>query len=109
MVVICLFDGLGSRERLLTKQNAPRHRGRRAYAWAGKKEGLADFFNFAGADATRACMDANASAMGTYSLDALHIRLGYLLASVVSVAHFVAGKPAFTANFAFTCHESNPP
>jgi hypothetical protein len=54
-------------------------------------------------------MDANVSAMGAYRFDALHIRLGDLLAFVVGVAHFVAGKPAFTANFAFTCHESNPP
>ena len=71
---------------------------------------LADFLaDLAGADAACASMDTNAAAMGTDGLDALHIRFGNLLALVVSVAHFVAGKPAFTANFAFTCHESNPP
>ena len=70
---------------------------------------LADFFDFAGTDAARACMDANASAMGAHGLDTLHIRFGNLLALVVSVAYLVAGKPAFTANFAFTCHENIPP
>jgi hypothetical protein len=71
-----------------------------------ERDGLADFFDFAGADAACACMDANVSAMGADRLDALHIRLGDLLAFVVRMAHFVAGKPAFTANFAFTCHEN---
>ncbi len=93
---------------LASQKTMPFATGRRAYAQSGK-DGSADFFDLAGADAARACMDANASSMGTYGLDALHIRLGDLLASVVSVAHLVAGKPAFTANFAFTCHENIPP
>lgn len=70
---------------------------------------LADLLDLAGTDAASASMNTNASAMGAYSLDALHIRLGDFLALVVRMTHFVAAEPAFTANFAFTCHESNPP
>lgn len=54
-------------------------------------------------------MDANAAAMGANGLDALHVRFGDLLASVVCMAHFVAAEPAFAANFAFTCHVNVPP
>ena len=85
----------------------PAHRAE-GIAYAGNY-GLADFFDLAGADAARAGMHANTSSMGTRCLDALHIRLGDFFAFVVSVAHFVAGKPAFTANVAFTCHENIPP
>jgi len=87
----------------------PSTTGRRAYALIGK-DGLADFFiDLAGADAACACMNTNAAAMGTHGLDALHIRFGNLLAFVVRMAHFVAAEPAFTANFAFTCHVNVPP
>ena len=74
------------------------------------KDGLADLlFDLAGADAACASMYTNASTMGAHCLDALHVRLGELFAFVVGVAHFVAAEPAFTANFTFTRHESNPP
>jgi hypothetical protein len=91
------------------KNNARRLKGGGHMRSLGSGNRLADFLDLAGTDAARASMNTNASAMGAYSLDALHIRLGDLLAFVVSVAHFVAAEPAFTANFAFTCHESNPP
>jgi hypothetical protein len=84
--------------------------GRRAHGWSKVGiDSLADFFDLAGADATRTRMNTDASAMGTYCLDALHIRLGDLLAFVVRMAHFVTAEPAFAANFAFTCHECEPP
>jgi len=106
---ISVFDGLAATaERWRYKTPLPPATGRRAWSKAGKY-GLADFFDFAGADAARTCMDTNASAMGSSRLDALHIRLGDLLAFVVRMAYFVAGKPAFTANIAFTCHENIPP
>ena len=49
-------------------------------------------------------MHAHMGAVGAQRLDALQVRLGYLLGSVVRMAHLVAAERAFTANLTCTCH-----
>jgi len=49
-------------------------------------------------------MHADVGAVGAQRLDALKVRLGYFLGSIIRMAHLVACECAFTAYLTFTCH-----
>ena len=49
-------------------------------------------------------MHPNVTTVLAQCLDALKVRLGYLLGPVVRMAHLVAAERALAANLTLTCH-----
>ncbi len=65
---------------------------------------LTDFFHFAGTYAASAHMHPNVGAVRPHCLDALDVRFGHLLGSIVGMAHLVSTELALAAYFACTRH-----
>jgi hypothetical protein len=67
-------------------------------------ERLAYLLDLAGSDAAGADMHADVGTIGTQRLDALEVRLGYFLRSIVRMAHLVAAQRALATYLTCTCH-----
>jgi len=65
---------------------------------------LTDLLDLAGADAAGADMHADVGTVGAQRLDALKVRLGYFLGSIVRMAHLVAAQRALATYLTCTCH-----